>query len=330
MQPFHYQCSKKSTSNEVASVFDRAIQRQSKARRSKQQCLVFMDEAGLPEEEKESLKVLHYLLEGHMSAAPEVSFVCITNHILDAAKSNRCICLLRPEPDKDELMCIAKGVLCQKHQEDVSTIECISFGEQVAMMPEEFCGLICGCYLSLLRNRTNFAWFVRFFGLRDFIHMIMFLRRRASLRDSVLHISVETMLHSLERNFNGVSNEKFSNICASFLAILLKDKSLIEENLQRFLHHPMEVIQNALSERNSDASRYNLPRYKMIIDGTNDDSIMRLLKTAGILNSSHAFYTLSGMEQGSEMEQVNLVSRIKLAAQQGDKTAVLSQVEEVR
>lgn len=57
IQPFHYQCSKSSTSNEVASVFERAIQRQSNVKRSKQQCLVFMDEAGLPEEEKESLKV---------------------------------------------------------------------------------------------------------------------------------------------------------------------------------------------------------------------------------------------------------------------------------
>ena len=44
IQPFHYQCSKTSTSNEVASVFDRAIQRQSKVNRTKQQCLVFMDE----------------------------------------------------------------------------------------------------------------------------------------------------------------------------------------------------------------------------------------------------------------------------------------------
>jgi hemicentin len=87
LQPFHYQCSKSSTSNEIAFVFKCALQRQFN---SKSQCLVFMDEAGLTEEEKESLKVLHYLLEGHMSASPEVGFVCITNHILDAAKSNRC------------------------------------------------------------------------------------------------------------------------------------------------------------------------------------------------------------------------------------------------
>jgi hypothetical protein len=47
-----------------------------------------MDEAGLPEESKESLKVLHYYLERHMSIKAKVAFVAITNHALDAAKSN--------------------------------------------------------------------------------------------------------------------------------------------------------------------------------------------------------------------------------------------------
>lgn len=67
IQPFHYQCSKSSTSNEVASVFDRAIQRQANAKRSKQQCLVFMDEAGLPEEKKESLKVRYVISFIHIN-----------------------------------------------------------------------------------------------------------------------------------------------------------------------------------------------------------------------------------------------------------------------
>ena len=62
--PFHYQCSRRSTSLEIQAVFERAIERQSKADRDKTgkgiRCFVFMDEAGLPEEERESLKVLHY------------------------------------------------------------------------------------------------------------------------------------------------------------------------------------------------------------------------------------------------------------------------------
>ena len=67
----------------------------------------------------------------------------------------------------------------------------------------------------------------------------------------------------------------------------------------------------------------------MIIDHTNDDSITRLLQISGVLNSSHAFYKLSGIDEGAEIEKLNLVSRVKFAAQYGKKTVVLSQVEGV-
>ena len=75
-------------------MFDRAIQRQTgwdsahgrhdaSLRRA---AVVFMDEAGLPGEAKESLKVLHYYLDD-----PQVCFVAISNRPLDAAKMNRCV-----------------------------------------------------------------------------------------------------------------------------------------------------------------------------------------------------------------------------------------------
>lgn len=57
--------------------------------------VVFMDEAGLPEDSHESLKALHYFLDH-----PQVSFVAITNRILDAAKTNRAISLFRPDPEE--------------------------------------------------------------------------------------------------------------------------------------------------------------------------------------------------------------------------------------
>ncbi len=115
---FHYQCSEHSTSkcvaacivvnflfshfiarccSEVKTVFERAIQRQngwasthsgksddSAANNLRRTAVVFMDEAGLPEEAKESLKVLHYYLDD-----PSVAFVAISNRPLDAAKMNR-------------------------------------------------------------------------------------------------------------------------------------------------------------------------------------------------------------------------------------------------
>jgi len=41
---FHYQCSKASTSKDIKSVFEKAIQRQRKVNPSMQKCIVFMDE----------------------------------------------------------------------------------------------------------------------------------------------------------------------------------------------------------------------------------------------------------------------------------------------
>lgn len=298
--------------------------------RARQQCLVFMDEAGLPEEERESLKVLHYLLEGHMSSSPNVAFVCITNHILDAAKSNRCACLLRPEPDMEELSCISKGVLGQKLQEDRNGVELVCFREQVVEM-KEFSERMCSCYMDLMKNTDCFNFFVDFFGLRDFIHFLKFLRRSAPpVTDSILHITEQVFLNALERNFNGIDKEKFANMCAFFLAKSLSSCDQIKPTLETYLRDPMEVIHNALSEEHAkNISRYNLPRYKMIIDHTNDDSVTRLLQIAGVLNSSHAFYKLSGIDEGAEIEKLNLVSRVKFAAQYGEKTVVLSQVESI-
>ena len=89
----YYQCSRKSTSKEIENVFKRALKRQEANDEAglPVNCVVFLDEAGLPEEQQDSLKVLHYFLD-----APKVSFVAISNHILDAAKSNRAINVFRP------------------------------------------------------------------------------------------------------------------------------------------------------------------------------------------------------------------------------------------
>ncbi|XP_019859705.1 PREDICTED: uncharacterized protein LOC109587936, partial [Amphimedon queenslandica] len=65
LQPFFYQCSKHTNSVEVENIFKQAIQRQRVFASSNvpTYCVVFMDEAGLPEERHESLKVLHYHLD---------------------------------------------------------------------------------------------------------------------------------------------------------------------------------------------------------------------------------------------------------------------------
>ena len=196
LDPHYYQCSRRTTSNEIQTVFSRAMNRQRSHSKFRLPiyCVVFMDEAGLPEESHESLKVLHYHLDRQ-----EVSFVAITNHVLDAAKTNRAVSLFRPEASEDDLRTLAKGCLCStpdnpppELKKDLETIEGF-----------------CPAY-SYIMERENIR---QFFGLRDFIHFVNYLRR---WRSQVL--TPQLVMEALERNFNG--SDDFESICKTFLGMV--------------------------------------------------------------------------------------------------------------
>ena len=195
LDPQMYQCSRRTTSNEIQTVFNRAINRQ----RSHQRvplpvyCVVFMDEAGLPEERHESLKILHYFLDKQ-----EVSFVAISNHVLDAAKTNRAVSLYRPEASQDDLVTLAKGCLCNTPDSPPPELK----------KDMEIVASFCPAYEALMNRRK----LKRFFGLRDFIHFISYLRRKR-----LTMMSPQLVMEALERNFNGVSREDFQYISKLFL-----------------------------------------------------------------------------------------------------------------
>jgi hemicentin len=154
-----------------------------------------MDEAGLPEESLESLKVLHYHLD-----RKEVSFVAISNHLLDAAKTNRAVSLYRSEPSIDELRTLAKGCLCDNVDDPP-----VEMKKDLDLIVK-----FCPVYHEFMKNPE----FKRFYGLRDFIHFINFLQRQRSKRG----ITEKVVMHSLERNFNG--SKLFDSIAKEFMNVV--------------------------------------------------------------------------------------------------------------
>ena len=189
LEPFFYQCSRHTTSAEVENVFKTAIERQDTYNKAKLhvRSVVFMDEAGLPEERHESLKVLHYFLDRRY-----VSFVAISNHALDAAKSNRALCLFRPKTSKEDLQVLA-----------------ISSADMNLNQSEEQMVLgFCSVFSEIMEN----AEFKKFYGQRDFIHFVNFLRRWCGSSG----LSAQLVFKGLERNFNG--HEKFEKISQMFLS----------------------------------------------------------------------------------------------------------------
>ncbi len=195
LDPHYYQCSRRTTSNEIQTVFSRAINRQRSHRRVPLPvyCVVFMDEAGLPEERHESLKVLHYYLD-----KSEVSFVAVSNHVLDAAKTNRAVSLYRPEASEDDLFTLARGCLCTTPDSPPPELK----------KDVEIVTSFCPAYQAIMTKPQ----FEKFFGLRDFIHFISYLRRKR-----LEMLSPQLVMEALERNFNGVSSEEFHVISQLFL-----------------------------------------------------------------------------------------------------------------
>jgi ATPase family associated with various cellular activities (AAA) len=318
---FLYQCSKLSTSKEIANVFEQAQQRQNRVDRDKHVCAVFMDEAGLPEESKESLKVLHYLLEGHMSARPDVGFVAISSHVLDAAKSNRCVMLMRPEPDEQEIQSIASGLLLGMRQDGQARIHDFDVDGTVIGAPN-FISLICESYMDLLRTSDFGTWF----GLRDFVYFLRYLHEKAQSSGTRIILPIAVLVAAIERNFNGVCHQEFLDVSNCFLAKIVSEKS--RSTHHQCFRHPIMVLKDALATigHSNVAAR---PRFKMIIDGTEDDSILRLLRAGNVINvTGKSLFMLSNLTENVESERLRLISGVKYAALQGN-LAVLSQTDSI-
>lgn len=196
LDPHFYQCSRKSTSVEIETVFQQAIKRQASLNElsSDKLSVVMMDEAGLPERSHESLKVLHYYLDDQ-----KVAFVGISNHILDAAKMNRAVSLFRPDLCQEDVEVLAKGCL-------------LTYSEPMRDRDANYVRGFSHSYLEVMNDARIHV--NTFFGLRDFIHFCAYLRR------SQESLTPQLVISALERNFNG--SKHFGLISRYFLERVFK------------------------------------------------------------------------------------------------------------
>ncbi len=274
------------------------------------------------------MKVLHYFLEGHMSAKADVGFIAVTNHVLDAAKSNRCVTLHRQEPDCIELQTIARGILFDAKFDGSHAIQEVKCNA-ISLPPDCFVISLCQSYTRLFHDIDEFKWFSLFFGLRDFIYFLRDLSRSA-VKNAMMEFSMTALVHAIERNFNGKDQQKLKDVVAQFIRPILQSqdgyiiRASFNPKIVGLMRHPMDVVREAIL--NDVGSQ---TRFKLIIDETEDDSIMRLLSMEGALDiSKRNLFKLSCMPEGAMLEQSRLVSGVKYAAQQG-LTVVLSQTEQV-
>ena len=314
LDPHYYQCSRRTTSNEIKTVFSRAINRQRSHCKFNlnYRCVVFMDEAGLPEERHESLKVLHYHLDN-----PEVSFVAITNHVLDAAKTNRAVSLFRPDFSHEDLKTLAMGCLCSDLENPPQDLK----------LDLETIVQFCSPYSTLMKDKV----FAKFFGLRDFIHFISYLRRKRELdrtgQDLDCRITPQLVIRALERNFNGCEPELFEKVCNEFLQAIKVDTDAESISKRGIL----STLKDSLEDR--PQSQQNLSenevRYKLIIDPSEDDSLVRLLFTFNVLERAKTrVYVCSDFPGDSQLQMINTIAGIRHSVIEGH-TVVMSQTDDI-
>jgi hypothetical protein len=217
---------------------------------------------------------------------------------------------LRQDPDDEEMIAIANGVLFDYRQDGQSCAHDVDVDGNLISF-ECFAESLCVSYASLFVETGPLTTLNTFFGLRDFIYLLKSMRSSADMKSTRLCTSIKAIIYSIERNFNGVTDTELRQIVACFLKPLAKRVPVEYISLESFFRNPMTVLKDALNDslQSNQLNQSNRPRFKLVIDCTEDDSILRLLSSGGVLEvTQRSLYKLSNLPDDVDLERLRLVS----------------------
>ena len=237
--PFRYQCSPASTDAEVAGVFRSAAAEQrmhdANPDQGRQRCVVLLDEAGLPDERRSPLKVLHYALDH-----PQVSAVLLSNTPLDAAKTSRMAMVVQSRPGAADLRELAWGSICgcdaSGNVRREAALGAIPYAE--AERIKGAVEALCAAYEELTGSGSSgeskgegwakYAPVPDYFHLRDFVYMLRYIGREHRKMERFYGFTPAIIARALRRNFGGAASE------AQFKAVLGLFFERLRQCLRRF------------------------------------------------------------------------------------------------
>ncbi|CAF4718490.1 unnamed protein product, partial [Rotaria sp. Silwood1] len=308
VDPFFCLGSKYTSSNDIACVFERAIKREQQYQQNHMatRCVVFLDEASLPDENKMVLKVLHQYLD-----ECTIAFIAIANKSFDAANANRMTCVYRSLPSEDDQKILAYGCLGLQN------------GETVAEDLVDIITCLCQGYRRVLQSSD----IPKIFHDRDFIYMLRELR--FELRTNLTNENVvldtirpESLLRALENNFNGINGKQFETLVEIFFKAVQKKRPDFELSLKKQQNNVrrdiIKILQESMKLESMQRRLYG--RYKLIIDESEDESAIRLLFQTGIIDPNQTeVFRMSNFSDdiNNELRNVEILSTIKLCMEAG-------------
>eukprot|EP00117_Sycon_ciliatum_P024003 scpid1179/ scgid2565/ Putative uncharacterized transmembrane protein DDB_G0290641 len=255
IDPFPYQGSAQSKTEEISRCFENAAARQvfydeSQHTRQKEtqdnysatrndddvpevymfkqstKCVVFLDEAGLLSENDMVLKVLHRYLDER-----KVSFIALSNRRFDPANANRMATVYRSPAALSELFTLALGCIKKGDDrrrdsnatpdelldENIHEEQYASAGQYASAEERKFLLALCHGYLQLTKLSYDNVNLGKTFHHRDFIYMLRNLLRRLSRPGLPISSQVSDFIEALEENFGGCNDLVFERIADTFL-----------------------------------------------------------------------------------------------------------------
>jgi hypothetical protein len=220
---FSFQCSPMTQADGILQQFNMACNYAKHA--SNTRTVLLLDEVGLAEHSPDMpLKVLHGIL-----VDPPIAVVGISNWALDAAKMNRAICLMRPEPKEADLQSTGESIVYAAPPEPAPTPPTTS-SEGAAAEDDEpppppslarstsiptadlssVLGPLASAYHSVYSRQQKIAGGRDFIGMRDYYSMLKMLRGSIlKTARSGVHGSLKSKLdpqaldNAIYRNFGG-------------------------------------------------------------------------------------------------------------------------------
>jgi hypothetical protein len=163
----------------------------------------------------------------------------------------------------------------------------------------------------------NTAPYKDYFGLRDFIHFFTYLGRE---KDDFL--SPQSITTSIEQNFNGTPH--FDFILKAFLEVVGSKPNLVKHR------STIEILMSCFESKAKDLSLENQTRYKLLIDSSEDQSLIRQLFSLGIFKRSDTrIYSCSRLPGDGESQKVYTTMAVRYSAIQGH-TLIIYQAEEIQ
>ena len=132
----------------------------------------------------------------------QVAFIGLSNHLLDAAKTNRAVSMYRVESTAEDLKKISDCMFPSASPQS-------SFRASSSVV-EKFVVVY-----NRVMEFNEHGKISKFFGVRDFVHFLSYLHKQQKHMGDI--ISPQAVVEALERNFNGYDSSTLNSLIQKFL-----------------------------------------------------------------------------------------------------------------